>query len=245
MLLKKRDYLGLLAISSRHPEAIARVVQRTLDFATKNPGADFGSVREIAENATTAARVARDAVAEAERTTQAIEQLGDSSARIGEVVKAITAIAAQTNLLALNATIEAARAGEAGRGFAIVANEVKELARQTAQATEDITGKVEALQSDAASSRAAIGRIGVTVARIDDTQASIAGAVEEQLATTNEISRNVAEVSTSSGEIATSMSDVADAAGATSASATRTRQAAHELGQIATGLRDLVGRFTY
>jgi methyl-accepting chemotaxis protein len=203
------------------------------------------AIRDIASGAAQAASVAGQAASAVAASNQAVGRLGNSSAEIGTVVRAITNISEQINLLALNATIEAARAGDAGRGFAIVANEVKELARQTAQATEDITAKVETLRSDAASSREAIGRIGATIARIDDTQASIAGAVEEQLATTNEISRNVAEVSTGSGEIATSMSDVADAAGATSTSATRTRQAAGELRQIAGGLTDLVGRFTY
>jgi len=160
------------------------------------------SIREIAQSASTAAEIAGQAVQEAEQTTAAVDKLGHSSAEIGDVLKTISSIAAQTNLLALNATIEAARAGEAGRGFAIVAGEVKELASQTGQATEDITGKIAAIQADAAASREAIARIGDIITQINDTQTTIASAVEEQLATTNEISRNVSEVSTGSGAIA-------------------------------------------
>ena len=203
------------------------------------------SIREIAQSASTAAEIAGQAVQEAEQTTAAVDKLGHSSAEIGDVLKTISSIAAQTNLLALNATIEAARAGEAGRGFAIVAGEVKELASQTGQATEDITGKIAAIQADAAASREAIARIGDIITQINDTQTTIASAVEEQLATTNEISRNVSEVSTGSGAIARTITAVAQAADSTSAGAGRTRAAAEGLGQIATELRELVARFTY
>ncbi len=151
------------------------------------------SIREIAQNANEAARVAAGAVTEAEATNQTIARLGESSKEIGDVVKVISAIAGQTNLLALNATIEAARAGEAGKGFAVVADEVKELARETARATEDIARRVEAIQADTGGAVAAIGRIGEVIGQINDYQLTIASAVEEQTATTNEMSRSVAE----------------------------------------------------
>ncbi len=150
------------------------------------------SIREIAKNANEAARVATQAVKVAETTNSTVGKLGESSAEIGKVIKVITSIAQQTNLLALNATIEAARAGEAGKGFAVVANEVKELAKETAKATEDISQKIEAIQTDTRGAVAAIGQIGTIINQINDIQNTIASAVEEQTATTNEISRNVA-----------------------------------------------------
>jgi methyl-accepting chemotaxis protein len=203
------------------------------------------SIREIAQGATTAAQIAGQAVQEAEQTNAVVNQLGDSSIEIGDVLKTITSIAAQTHLLALNATIEAARAGEAGRGFAIVAGEVKELAGQTGQATEDITNKIAAIQADATASREAIARIQDIIRQIHDTQNTIASAVEEQLATTNEINRSVSEVSTGSGEIARTFTAVAEAAGGTSTGAGRIRTAAEGLDGIAGELQQLVDRFRY
>ena len=120
-----------------------------------------------------------------------MNKLGESSQEIGNVIKVITSIAQQTNLLALNATIEAARAGEAGKGFAVVANEVKELAKQTAKATEDIGRKIEAIQVDTKGAVAAIEEIGTIINQINDISNSIATAVEEQTVTTNEIGRSV------------------------------------------------------
>src|SRR3978361_1082120 len=173
------------------------------------------SINEIAQNASEAAQVAQSAVRVAETTTATIVKLGTSSQEIGAVVKTITSIAEQTNLLALNATIEAARAGEAGKGFAVVANEVKELAQETARATEDIARPVEAIQGDTTRAIAAIGGISEVIGSINDYQLTIASAVEEQTATTAEMSRNVTEAATGAGEIAAHMTGVAAAAGAT------------------------------
>src|SRR5581483_7458380 len=149
-----------------------------------------------------AARVATSAVRVAEVTSGAISKLGDSSIEIGKVVKVITSIAEQTNLLALNATIEAARAGEAGKGFAVVANEVKELANETARATEDISRKIDAIQTDTQTAVISIQEITDVIAKINDIQTTIASAVEEQAATTNEIGRNVSEAAKGTTEIA-------------------------------------------
>ena len=203
------------------------------------------SIKEIAKNATDAARVATSAVKTAEMTNETIAKLGVSSAEIGNVIKVITSIAQQTNLLALNATIEAARAGEAGKGFAVVANEVKELAKQTANATEDISQKIEAIQGDTKGSVEAIGQITAIINQINDIQNTIASAVEEQTATTNEIARNVNQAAQGSTEIARNITSVAEAAQSTTASAGKTQKAAVELSQTATELQELVSRFKY
>ncbi|WP_341732512.1 HAMP domain-containing protein [Microcoleus sp. EPA2] len=203
------------------------------------------SIREIAKNASEAATVAYSAVKMAETTNETITKLGLSSAEIGNVVKVITSIAQQTNLLALNATIEAARAGEAGKGFAVVANEVKELAKQTAAATEDISKKVEAIQGDTRSSVQAIAQITSIINQISDFQTTIASAVEEQTAITTEISRNVNQVAIGSSEIARNITSVAEAAGSTTASASNTQNSALELSKTATELQQLVSQFKY
>jgi len=201
------------------------------------------SIKEIASNAHEAAKVASEAVRVAENTNSTVGKLGESSAEIGKVIKVITTIAEQTHLLALNATIEAARAGEAGKGFAVVANEVKELARETAKATEDISRKIEAIQTDTKGAVDAIGAIGSIINQIHDIQNTIASAVEEQTATTKEISRNVGEVSTGSGEIARNISGVAQAALSTANGANNTRTAAGELARMAAQMQKLLGQF--
>jgi methyl-accepting chemotaxis protein len=199
------------------------------------------SIREIATNAAEAARVASNAVQVAAATNGTVAKLGESSADIGKVVKVITSIAQQTNLLALNATIEAARAGEAGKGFAVVANEVKELAKETAKATEDISQKIEAIQADTRSAVSAIKEIGDIINRIADIQSTIASAVEEQTATTNEIGRNVSEAAKGSAEIAQNISAVATAAKSTTEGANDTLRAAGQLAQMSVELQRLVG----
>nr|WP_218886201.1 methyl-accepting chemotaxis protein [Kineococcus aurantiacus] len=201
------------------------------------------AIREIAASTADASQVASSAVASAEGARATIERLSVSSREIGDVVKLITSIAEQTNLLALNATIEAARAGEMGKGFAVVAGEVKELAQQTARATEEIVGRVNATQTDAASAAAAITEITEVIARIDGLQATIAAAVEEQSATTSEMVRNVTEVSNGSQEITSNISGIAAAATRTTADADATRAAAGEVSGAAEQLRAAVGAF--
>jgi methyl-accepting chemotaxis protein len=222
-------------------EEVSRSVQ-TVAAGAEQMGA---SIREISQNAAEAARVAAQAVTEAETTTATVTKLGESSREIGDVIKVITSIAEQTNLLALNATIEAARAGEAGKGFAVVANEVKELAQETAKATEDIARRVEAIQGDTSGAVAAIGRISTVIGQINDFQTTIASAVEEQTATTSEMSRSVNEAAAGSGQIAENISGVSTAAEATTQALTQTRTAVDELSRMAADLRTSVGRFQY
>jgi methyl-accepting chemotaxis protein len=201
------------------------------------------SIHEIAGSAQEAARVARQAVEMAGSTTQTMNALGMSSQQIGQVVKVITTIAEQTNLLALNATIEAARAGEAGKGFAVVANEVKDLARETAKATEDIGTRIEAMQADADRAVTAISEIGSVIERIDNLQTTIAAAVEEQSVTTAEISRNIGEATTGTAEIAENIVQVAQAAQSTSEGASNTQVSSQELSRMAQGLQKLVSEY--
>jgi methyl-accepting chemotaxis protein len=203
------------------------------------------AIREIAKNAADAARVSQTAVTVAHETNGTIAKLGESSAEIGKVVKVITSIAEQTNLLALNATIEAARAGEAGKGFAVVANEVKELAKETAKATEDISHKIETIQSDTRGAVEAIRQISDVINQINDISNTIASAVEEQTATANEMGRNVAEASRGSSEIAQNIVSVATAAQSTSQGASNSQQASSELSRMASDLQQLVSRFKY
>lgn len=201
------------------------------------------SIQEIAGNSAEAARVASEAVDLASRTNDTIGKLGESSNEIGNVVKVITSIAEQTNLLALNATIEAARAGEAGKGFAVVANEVKELAQETARATEDIARRVESIQADSSGAVSAIEQITEVISRISDYQITIASAVEEQTATTNEVVRNVAEAATGAVQISENVDGVAQAAQTTSAGITQTRAAASDLARMSSELQRIVGGF--
>jgi methyl-accepting chemotaxis protein len=201
------------------------------------------SIKEISKNAHDSAKIATNAVKVAEATNQTISKLGQSSVEIGKVVKVITSIAQQTNLLALNATIEAARAGEAGKGFAVVANEVKELAKETAKATEDISQKIETIQGDTVQAVKAIKEIGAIISQINEISSTIASAVEEQTATTNEIGRNVSDAAKGASEITQNVSGVATAAQNTTTGATDTQKAAASLSEMAAQLQSLVSKF--
>ena len=195
--------------------AASEEVSKNVDTVATGTEEMGASIKEIAQNANEAAKVANSAVDVAKNTNATVTKLGESSVEIGQVIKVITSIAEQTNLLALNATIEAARAGEAGKGFAVVANEVKELANQTAKATEDISNKIEMIQTDTQSSVDAIGEITEVINRINDISNTIASAVEEQSATTAEIGRNVTEAAKGTQEIAQNITGVAEAAQST------------------------------
>ncbi|WP_307798595.1 methyl-accepting chemotaxis protein [Actinoplanes flavus] len=227
--------------ASAEADEISRNVQ-TVAAGSEEMGL---SIREISRNTSEAAQIASVAVTEAARATGTIRQLGESSAEIGNVIKLITSIAEQTNLLALNATIEAARAGDAGKGFAVVASEVKDLAQETARATEDIHHRVNAIQQDTGGAVEVINRISEVIAQINDFQTTIASAVEEQTATTGEISRSIAEVAAGSSRIAANISDVAAASAATVGGVTQTREASAAVSRTAGELRGLVGAFRF
>ncbi|MDQ1485426.1 MAG: methyl-accepting chemotaxis protein [Actinomycetota bacterium] len=203
------------------------------------------SITEIATTAHRAAALAGQAVTAVATTNAAVDRLADSSATIGNVVKLITSIAQQTNLLALNATIEAARAGEAGKGFAVVASEVKELASDTAKATDDVAARILTIQSDSAEVARAIAEIATVITQINDFQGTIASAVEEQSATTAEISRSTTDAANGSTEIALSMENVASAAATTTRAAAATGKAADDIADVSSQLRDAVATFHF
>jgi methyl-accepting chemotaxis protein len=229
---------GVVATSSSQVNANIQ----TVTAAVEEMGA---TIREIAKHSSEAAKVATSAVHLAESTNATVAKLGRSSDEIGSVVKVITSIAEQTNLLALNATIEAARAGEAGKGFAVVANEVKELAKQTAKATEEIGKKVLAIQGETTAAVGAIDRVGKIIGEISDLQSTIATAVEEQTAATNEIIRNVSEAARGSAEITENIQAVAAATRETSESAGQMQSSASDLSQMAATLSGLVAQFEF
>ena len=223
--------------------AAAEEVSRSVDTVSAGSEEMGASIREISQNAAEAARVAAEAVNVTAATSATMGKLGESSAEIGNVIKTITAIAEQTNLLALNATIEAARAGDAGKGFAVVASEVKDLAQETARATEDISKRVEAIQADTSGAVAAIEEISTVIERISEFQTTIASAVEEQTATTAEMNRSVAEAAGGTSEIAQNITGVAEAARMTSQGVTETQEATNEVARMSTELRSVVAAF--
>lgn len=239
-----------MAGNARETSAQAGVVSTASDQVSQNihivaTGTEemSASIREISQNANQAAKVTATAVKMAQDTNTTIDKLGESSAEIGQVVKVITGIAEQTNLLALNATIEAARAGEAGKGFAVVANEVKELAKETAKATNDISQKIQTIQTDTKGAVEAIGQIANVITQINDIANTIASAVEEQTATTNEMTRNVSDAARSGAEIAQNIAGVSRAANSTTQGATDTQKAAAELSKMANDLQKIISQF--
>lgn len=203
------------------------------------------SIREISSNANEAARVAGEATEVAQRTSETVSKLGLSSREIGDVVNTITAIAEQTNLLALNATIEAARAGDAGKGFAVVAGEVKDLAQETGKATDDITAKITAIQADTDGAVAAIERISDIINQINNYQTTIAAAVEEQTATTNEMSRSVAEAATGSASIAETISQYQEIAQEAGKGVETLQHASDELVEASKEMFDNISMLVY
>ncbi|MFI5898359.1 methyl-accepting chemotaxis protein [Actinoplanes sp. NPDC051513] len=225
--------------------AAAEQISRSIDTVSAGSEEMGASIKEISQNATEAAQVAQEAVTLAATTSDSMNKLGESSAEIGNVVKVITAIAEQTNLLALNATIEAARAGELGKGFAVVASEVKDLAQETARATEDISRRVEVIQADTGGAVTAIEQISRVIARISDFQTTIASAVEEQTATTGEMNRSVTEAATGAGDVAQNITGVADAARLTSEGVNQAQQATAELTRMSSELATVVAQFRY
>jgi methyl-accepting chemotaxis protein len=226
------------AVASASEEASANV--QSVASATEEM---TSSVNEISRQVQESAKIAGEAVMQAQETDARINELSQAAGRIGDVVKLITAIAEQTNLLALNATIEAARAGEAGRGFAVVASEVKALAAQTGKATEEISAQIAGMQTATQDSVAAIKAIGGTIGRISEIASTISAAVEEQGAATQEIARNVGEAAKGTTQVATNITDVNRGASETGSASAQVLSSAQQLSSESNHLKLEVDKF--
>ncbi|MDO8978740.1 MAG: methyl-accepting chemotaxis protein [Afipia sp.] len=258
------ELVGSLSSSSTELEAAANTLTTTAESTGRISGEAANASQEVSSNVQSVAvateeitssvgeigrqvqessRIASEAVRQAQKTDTSITELSQAAARIGDVVKLITAVAEQTNLLALNATIEAARAGDAGRGFAVVASEVKALAAQTAKATDEISAQVAGMQTATQESVSSIKEIGKTITLISEISSTIAAAVEEQGAATQEISRNVQQAASLSGEVATSITDVSRGAGETGAASGQVLSAAQMLSTDSNRLKIEVEKF--
>ncbi len=227
---------------SQSASSAADEVARGVQTVAVNMEEMVASIKEIGRSTSESSQMAKKTLQKAQESNATITKLGISSQEIGDVIKVISSIAQQTNLLALNATIEAARAGEAGKGFAVVANEVKELAKQTAKATEDITNKIGAIQNDTKSAVEAIAGISDAVEKLNGISAVIAAAVEEQTATTNEISRVVIESKRGVESISGTIKIVSSAASASMENSSQTLGSSEELSKLADTLSLLVNK---
>lgn len=219
-------------------------IATTVDTVANALGEMVTSIREISENSADAVSVAEKAVELSENAKTNVTQLAESSSSIGAVIKVINSIADQTNLLALNATIEAARAGDAGKGFAVVANEVKELAKETARATEEVSAKIAKIQGDSESAAQIINDISETIETISITQTSIATTVEEQRAVSADISRSINETASGTTQIATGVANTAGVAKESLRCATQSQSTAEELSNLSDDLNNIASRFT-
>ncbi|MDQ1292446.1 MAG: methyl-accepting chemotaxis protein [Actinomycetota bacterium] len=242
---------NLSGMASETTDQVTRIHTATTDVAAGIQSVAGGatqmgaSIREIASNAQKAAQVANEAVSVAGATDEIMSRLGASSMEIGNVIKLINAIAEQTNLLALNATIEAARAGDAGKGFAVVANEVKDLAQETSRATDDISQRVEAIQTDAGGAAQSISGVTEVIGQIDSYQTTIASAVEEQSATTNSMASDLEHASDDVSRITEGIDKVRQAAEATGAGVHEVGDAATEMAALSAELQSTVAAYRY
>src|SRR4051812_44387943 len=231
-----QELSGTVAAASEQASANVQSVASATEEMTS-------SVNEISRQVQESSKIASEAVRQAQQTDSRINALSQAAGRIGDVVKLITAIAEQTNLLALNATIEAARAGEAGRGFAVVASEVKALAAQTGKATEEISAQIAGMQTATQESVASIKEIGGTIGRISEIASTIAAAVEEQGAATQEIARNVGEAAKGTQQVASNITDVNRGAGETGSASAQVLSSAQSLSHESNHLKSEVDKF--
>jgi methyl-accepting chemotaxis protein len=238
-------HAGDTSLAAQNATALSSHVAERIRDMTRSSSEMGVNIRAVATSASEARRVAAEADAVARAANERIMELGKSSIEIGQVVKVITTIAEQTNLLALNATIEAARAGEAGKGFSVVANEVKNLAKDTAAATNDVGEKIAVIQKGIDRAVTALKEIGTTIRRITDIQEMVSGAVENQMAVTRIIDESASTAATESTTIANNITAVAQSAGNTTQGAGQIDHAATELAEMAVRLQALVSKFRF